>query len=44
VGEFLVPVLVAIVPVLIAMSFMNLWQWDLTVPLVNLEKNGIIND
>lgn len=38
--QFLVPALVAIVPVLIAMSFMNLWQWDLSIPLVYLEKNG----
>lgn len=38
--QFLVPALVAVVPVLIAMSFMNLWQWDLSIPLVYLEKNG----
>ncbi len=38
--QFLVLALVAIVPVFIAMSFMNLWQWDLSIPLVYLEKNG----
>lgn len=38
--QFLVPALAAIVPVLIAMSFMNLWQWDLSTPLVYPDNNG----
>ena len=38
--QLLVPALVAIAPVLFAMSFMNLWHWDLSIPLVYLEKNG----
>lgn len=38
--QLLVPALVAIVPVLIAMSFMNLWHWDLSIPLVYNENGG----
>lgn len=38
--QFVVLTLVGITPVLIATSFMNLWQWDLSIPLVYLEKNG----
>ncbi len=39
-SKFLVLTLVGIIPILLAMSFMNLWQWDLSIPLVYLEKNG----
>ncbi len=39
-NKFLIPALVGIVPVLIAMSFMNLWQWDLSIPLVYNENGG----
>ncbi len=38
--QFFVLTLVGVIPILIAMSFMNLWQWDLSIPLVYLEKNG----
>jgi hypothetical protein len=38
--KFILAILVAIVPIFIAMSFMNLWQWDLSIPLVYYEKNG----
>ena len=38
--QFLVPALVAIIPVLIAMSFMNLWQWDLSIPLDYRDNNA----
>ena len=31
--NFLVPVFVAIIPILIAISSMNLWVWDLSIPL-----------
>jgi hypothetical protein len=39
-NRFLVLALVGILPILIAMGVMNLWQWDLSIPLVYLEKNG----
>lgn len=39
-SQFFVLTLVGIIPILIAMSFMHLWQWDLSIPLVYLEKNG----
>lgn len=39
-NQFIVLALVGIIPMLIAMSFMHLWQWDLSIPLVYLEKNG----
>lgn len=38
--KFIAPAFAAIVPILLAMSFMNLWQWDLSIPLVYQEKNG----
>jgi len=39
-NQFLVLSLVGIIPILLAMSVMNLWHWDLSIPLVYLEKNG----
>jgi putative flippase GtrA len=37
-NHFFILILVVIIPILIAMSFMHLWQWDLSIPLVYLEK------
>lgn len=39
-NQFFVLTLVGIIPILIAMSFMNLWQWDLSIPLVYNENGG----
>lgn len=32
--------LIAIIPLVIAFYFLGLWHWDLSIPLVYLEKNG----
>lgn len=39
-NQFVVLVLAGVVPILLAMRFMNLWQWDLSIPLVYPEENG----
>jgi putative flippase GtrA len=39
-NPFFVLILVGIMPILIAMSFMHLWQWDLSIPLVYNENGG----
>ena len=39
-NPFFILILVGVIPILIAMCFMHLWHWDLSIPLVYLEKNG----
>lgn len=38
--QLFVLILVGLIPIVIAMSFMHAWRWDLSIPLVYLEKNG----
>ena len=39
-NQFLVLTLVGIIPIVLAMSFMHLWHWDLSIPLDYREKNS----
>jgi len=39
-NQFVVLVLAGVIPILLAMHFMNLWQWDLSIPLDYRENNS----
>ena len=39
-NQFWVLALVVIIPIVLAMSFMHLWHWDLSIPLDYREKNS----
>jgi len=39
-NQFFVLTLVGIIPILIAMSYMHLWQWDLSIPLDYRTQNS----
>lgn len=38
--QFIILILVAFIPMIIAISFMHLWQWDLSIPLDYREQNS----
>lgn len=40
IDRVLIPLTVVVMPVIIAMQFMNLWDWDLTIPLVYNVENS----